>query len=311
MSHTTSILCVIFAAGCTAPPAEMLAPPEPDQGFQLAMDVDAEPGEETWKCQILTLDVQDLQNVNRVKHVQSNAVHHMDVMVILNSGMNKPPGTYDCGPLYEQFPKLMEETILYASQIANDEIQLPPGVVAKVPGGLTLMFELHNVNATANKVHLSSRINAYTIPANEAKASIWGAAVRDRNLNLAPGADVTEWSRCVVDEDVDVLFLSSHMHELGRDAEILRFDGKSTGQMVYRNDDWASPKLLSFGTQPLKLRKGEGFEFRCHYTNTRAVPVNWGFNAKDEMCNMAWVYTPGDSKVKCQVVETSDGQIVE
>jgi len=39
--------------------------------------------------------------------------------------------------------------------------------------------------------------------------------------------------------------------------------------------------------------------------------VNWGFAAADEMCNMAWVFTPGDSNVRCKVVETSDGQIVE
>ncbi len=275
------------------------------------MDIDAAPGEETWKCQVQTLDVQDLQNVSRVKHVQSNAVHHMDVMVILNSGMNKPPGIYDCAALYQQFPKLMEETILYASQTATAEIQLPPGVVAKVPGGLTLMYELHNVNATGNAVHLSSRVNAYTVPASEAKATIWGAAVRDRNLNLPPGEDVTEWSRCVVEKDVDVLFLSTHTHALGRYTQILRFDGEHTGEEVFRNDDWASPKLLAFGEHPLKLRAGEGFEFRCHYTNTGSKMVNWGFNAADEMCNMAWVYTPGDAAVRCKVIETSDGKIME
>jgi hypothetical protein len=315
MNRTFSTLLALLplfplGAGCAGTPSDPLPAPPAAEGFQLAMDVDSPPGAETWKCQIAPLAVDELQNVHRVKHLQSKAVHHMDVMVILYSGLNLPPGTYDCAPLYAANPKLMEETILYASQNESGEIVLPPGIAAKVPGGLTLMYELHHVNATSKPVHLFSRINAYTMPHGEVTGSIWGHAVRDRNLNIPPGADHTEWSRCTVDKDVDVLFLSTHTHELGVDASIFAFDGHATGEELFRNHDWQSPPLKAF-TQPHKLRAGEGFEFRCHYLSNRDDWTRWGFEARDEMCNMALVFTPGDADVKCKVVETSDGMIVE
>jgi len=36
-----------------------------------------------------------------------------------------------------------------------------------------------------------------------------------------------------------------------------------------------------------------------------------GLTAQDEMCQVAIVFTPGKSATKCEVVETSDGEIVE
>ena len=42
------------------------------------------------------------------------------------------------------------------------------------------------------------------------------------------------------------MFLQSHTHELGRDVTVFKFDGKTTGEEIYRNDDWQTPKLKSF-----------------------------------------------------------------
>jgi hypothetical protein len=82
------------------------------------------------------------------------------------------------------------------------------------------------------------------------------------------------------------------------------------GREVFVNQDWQTPRILQLPT-PLHVKKGEGFQFSCIYRNDRDTPTQWGFNAKDEMCNMAVVFTPGDSSAKCTVVETSDGTIME
>lgn len=311
-----SVLAFVMLSCSSSPnkpePTSATDPTSPEvREFEMSMEVTAPPHEETWKCQIGKLPVEGAQAVHAVKHVQSKSIHHMDIMILLSSGLERPPGIYDCGPLYKEYPKLMEETILYAAQNENGDIVLPPGIAALVPGFLTVMFELHHVNTTDKEEKLFSKVTASTIPPEEVTGGIWGGAVRDRNLNIAPRSETNEWSRCTFNEDVDVLFLSSHTHELGQDVRINMFDGKTTGEEVFRNDDWASPVLKAFDKKPIHRKKGEGFQFNCHYKNPRDTEVKWGFEAKDEMCNMAVVFTPGDPNIKCKVIETSDGVIFE
>lgn len=287
--------------------------PDPGPGtpaFQLGMELDSPPGTEVWKCRILPpLDLRGVANINRVKHVQTASVHHMDVMVLLKSGVSLPPGEYDCADLYRDHPLLMEETNLYAAQRATDEIVLPRGVVAAVPGGITLLYELHHVNASAKPVHIESRLYAYAIPDEEVVDTIGGGVVRDRHLDIPPGPH-TEWSRCVFDQGVDVLILSTHTHQLGRTATIHLWDGSTVGKQLYLNEDWQAPRILQLAT-PIHVSKGHGFQLACNYYNPGSTHVEWGFRATDEMCQLAVVYTPGSALASCKVQQTSDGVIKE
>ena len=311
MRKTTLALMFFFAAcddGPAAPPTP-LPPPPAGQGFQIGIDTVAPAHSEIWKCRIMKWPLRDYSDIHSVEHLQSSAMHHMDVMVILYSGLDKPEGEYDCKPLYEQYPKLMEETILYGAQSSHARIDLPPGVAAEVPPGLTIMYEVHYVNATNQDQKVFSRVNGWTMPAQNVTSTIWGGVVRDRNLNIPPQQDHTEWSRCTFDQDVDLLFISSHTHRLGRDVKIFKFDGQATGDQIFENDDWQSPTLTAM--QPsLHIPAGQGLEFRCHYYNDEDSEVHWGFLASDEMCNMALVYTPGTTGAHCSVVQTSDGVIM-
>lgn len=284
--------------------------PDPDRaGFGLEMEVTVAPGEEAWKCQIGELPIDGPRYVHAVEHEQTHGMHHMDVMILLWSGVNLPPGLYDCGPLYAENPRLMEETTLYASQSPTGDIVLPPGTVAEIPGPLTVMHEIHYVNTTDAPQRVFSRIRAKTIPPTEVTQTIWGIAVRDTHLEIPAGSRHVEWTRCEFDADVDILFLSSHTHELGRLVEIFRWDGVATGESVYRNTDWQTPVLAAFDRAPLHVAAGQGLEFRCEFENDRDQPVGWGFGAQDEMCQIAVVFTPGDPGIECTIVDTSDGVI--
>lgn len=285
-----------------------LAPPSPEEGFQFAMDVVAPPFTEVWKCKIEKLAIEKTSHINRVVSRQTEAIHHMDVMTLAFTGVNIEPGEYDCKGLYDRYPELMEKGVtLFAAQIASQDINLPTGTVATLLPSLVMMHEIHYVNTTEKEVKAYSRINAYTIPGNEVKASIWGGAVRDRHINVPPRSAHEEWTRCTMTDDIDMLFLSSHTHELGKKVTIARFDGQTTGEVIYENTDWQSPKLQDYSGAPLHIKKGEGFEFRCYFQNPRDEEVHWGFRAADEMCQIAIVHTPGDSKIECKVVDSSDG----
>lgn len=284
---------------------DLLPPPPEGKGIQLAFTATAAPGEEVWKCNVTDLPNPRYLEVNHVESVQNDTMHHMDLMAIALAAPELEVGEYDCAPLYEQYPGLMENGItIYAAQQAQQEITLPEGVTAELLPKLRVMHEIHFVNPTDEPIDLYSKINAYAYEGTVVQ-TIWGGAVRDTDIAIPANAtDHVEWSRCVMNSDVDVLFLSSHTHALGRTAEIHRFDGATTGDLVYTNTDWHAPPLKDFTATPMHVPAGQGFEFSCHFNNPQAMPVNWGFLSTDEMCQIAIVFTPGETSRKCEVVES-------
>jgi hypothetical protein len=268
------------------------------------------PGSEAWRCKIGQISNETLAHVNRVESVQTEGMHHMDVMSLIFTGLDLPPGDYDCTELYEAHPELMQNGLtLFAAQAARSIVNLPEGTVASLPPKMAALHEIHYVNTTDKEVKVSSRVNAYTIPQEQVKARIWGGAVRDVNINIPPRASHEEWTRCVMNQDVDVIFLASHTHQLGRRVTIAPFDGTTVGEVIYENTEWENPALKDFSKNPLRLKKGQGFEFRCYFQSTRDEMVNWGFKASDEMCQIAIVHTPGDVNTLCEPVASSDGKL--
>lgn len=283
-----------------------LPPPAEGTGFQIAMDVTVPAGEEVWLCKVSRIPTPEYTAVNHVRSVQSDGMHHMDVMALAFAGVDIPEGTHACDALYRDYPQLMDDgLILYAAQQPDQEITLPPGTVASLPGNLLVMQEIHYVNTTPDPVEAFSKINIYEY-AEPITNEIWGSAMRDTNLEIPPGESV-QWTRCVMNEPIELLFLSSHTHALGRKVEVRLFDGENPGELVYENRDWATPALKDFGQTPLHIPAGQGFEFQCHFRNPGTETVQWGFAASDEMCQIALVYTPGVASRKCEAVATSDG----
>ena len=269
------------------------------------MQMDVPAGAETWQCVVMNMPNLDVAPVNRVESVQTPGLHHLDVTALLSANID--PGRYDCNQLYADHPELMDQATLYAAQgTGHSQIDLGPGVVASVPPGLPILFEMHYVNATAKDIHAEAYVNGYTIDQKEVVTTISGMAVRDRHIKVPAMSDDTEWTRCVMDHDVDLVLVTTHTHELGRDAHIKLFDGTNVGDEIYVNNMWQAPPLKQF-TPTMHIAAGTGFELGCHYFNDTPAEVDWGYLAKDEMCNLVLIWTPGDANATCKVVATSDG----
>lgn len=284
---------------------EDLPPPMPSEGFQMGIDTVAPAGEEIWKCWVGDLPTTGLTSINRVESIQTRGVHHMDIMALGLLGLPIEPGMHDCQDLYDAHAEMMERGIfLFASQNETETLQLPEGIAAGLPGGLQIMVEMHYVNPTPRDVDVFSRINAYTIPSAEVTGQIWGWAVRDSDIAIPPQTERhIEWTRCVMNKDIDMLILSTHTHQLAELADVYLFDGERTGEKLYENWDWHAPQLLQFDP-PMTIPAGTGFEFRCHYRNPTDTEVNWGFGAEDEMCQIGLVFTPLDLTAECEVVDS-------
>lgn len=267
-----------------------------------------QPFEEAWICDVYPMPNSGFAHVNRVELKQTEGTHHLTLSTLGLSGGGKiEHGRYDCNELYGD-SSLMEEQIMFFGNQGSAEatMQLPEGVAANIPPALDVIHEMHYVNTTGQPVELYSRINAWTMSPFDVELGIWGGSVRDENIEIPPMSQHTEWSRCVFNEDVEVLFLASHTHQLGTEFTIKPFDGQSVGAQFYRNDDWHVPNIVQYDP-PLVVPAGEGFEWTCTWNNPTAEAVRYGNLATDEMCNLAVVHTPFSTTARCEVVESSDG----
>jgi hypothetical protein len=288
-----------------------LDPPPEGAGFQISMTGSAPAFSETWLCAVYDLPTTDYAAVNSVEFMQNGGTHHMTLSTLGLTGGDLEPGMYDCEELYGN-SSLMQDQIMFFGNQGDVEgvLTLPQGVVANLPPGLQIIHEVHYVNVTDADLPLYSVLNAWTIPQDEITNMVWGGSVRDETIAIPAAAEHSEWSRCVMNEDVEVVFLASHMHAKGVEFTIAEFDGTDAGEVFYTNDDWHNPKITQYDA-PLTVPAGEGFEWTCTWDNTGDEPVQYGPTAEDEMCNLAVVFTPFSMTAACEVVETSDGVLWE
>ncbi len=311
---------VLFVLGaCGSPPADsgspagipVLDPPPDGQGFQVSLFGTAPPNTEVWTCGVYDLPTDEEVSVNSVQYLQNEGTHHLTLSTTVLSDTPIEPGTYDCNDLYADTALMEDVVMMFGNQgEAEGTLALPEGVAATLPPGIQLLHEIHYVNTTAEEVPLYSYLNGWTIPTDEVTAGIWGGSVRDEYIQIPPNAEHTEWSRCVMNEDVEVQFLASHTHAQATKFTIAPYDGTTTGEVFYTNEDWHDPKIEQYNPA-MVVPAGTGFEWACTWFNDSDETVTYGLASTDEMCNLALVFTPFSMTAACEVVETSDGVLWE
>jgi hypothetical protein len=293
--------------GDAAPPHPTLAPPAPEDGFQVSMFGTAPAYSEVWLCEVYNLPTAATAHVNEVVYLENPGTHHMTLSTTALSQTAIPPGTYDCNDLYADTTLMEDIVMMFGSQgEAEGRLQLPAGIAASLPPGIQVLHEVHYVNSTDAEVPIYSYINALTIPEDEVVGGVWGGSVRDEDISIPAESAHTEWSTCVMNEDVEVLFLASHMHARGRSFTIAPYDGAATGEVFYENTDWHDPMITQM-SPAIPVRAGEGFTFACTWDNADPEGVAYGLTADDEMCNMAVVFTPFSVTAACEVVASGVG----
>jgi len=313
-TRLTLLALTLLVTGCDASnnnqePTPTLEPPAPGDGFQMAMSTTVEPGSEAWICSVYPIPITETAPVHSVEFIQNEGMHHM---TLSTTGVNGPEieyGLHDCNVLYEQ---MMDSfTMIFGSQSTDyGDMILPDGIAASLPPDIDIVHEVHFINTTDEPIELYSVVNAYTIPEDEVVAGIWGGQVRDETIHIPANSQHTEWTRCLMNREVDVLFLASHTHDLGVEFTIAPYDGTTVGDVFYRNTDLHDPMIVQYDP-PMPLPVGQGFEYTCTWDNPRDEPIEYGTSTLDEMCNLALVHTPMDILAKCEVVETSDGVLWE
>lgn len=295
-------------SGDPAAALPVLDPPAAGEGFQLKMQpFVVEPYSEIWWCEVYDAPNTAFAPINRVTFLQNQGTHHMTLSTVSLGGTVLPEGQVDCNELYGNASLMEDQLMFFGNQDdAEGEMILPENTVADFPPALQVIHEVHYVNTTDQPITLYSYINAYTIDPADVEARIWGGQVRDETISIPAGETATEWTRCEMNEDVEVIFLAGHMHEKGTRFTVKPWDGAEAGALFFDNDDWHNPKITQYDP-PLVVPAGTGFEYACTWENPTDAEVNYGLESTDEMCNLAIVFTPFSTSALCEVTETSDG----
>lgn len=311
------ILALLLFAACTPAPTDegagdsagipVLEPPAAGDGFQVSMFGTAPPHTEVWLCSVYDLPTEEPVNVNAVQYLQNEGTHHLTLSTSFLADTPLPYGQFDCADLYADSSVMEDVVMMFGNQgEAEGTLTLPEGVAATLPAGMQLLQEVHYVNTTDEEIPIYSYLNGLTIPDGEVTDGIWGGSVRDEHIEIPPHTTHTEWSRCLMTEDVDIQFLASHTHARGVEFTIAPYDGTTVGEVFYRNEDWHDPLITQY-TPARHVPAGTGFEWSCTWRNDGDETVQYGFDSTDEMCNLAVVFTPFSMTAACEVVETSDG----
>lgn len=161
---------------------------------------------------------------------------------------------------------------------------LPEGTAMLIPGGSSLIFDVHYVNTTEAPLDERITVDFFdgTDHDTEASGLLWfGGAGAVGPLDLGPGQEktVTFSPTLPLHADNEILTLMGHEHAHGI-SETVMVDGAE----VYRSDNWAEPPVLSTSVHVGTESK---VSWSCTFRNDGTGVVQWGSRVADtEMCQV-------------------------
>ena len=171
---------------------------------------------------------------------------------------------------------------------------LPDGMAKYVHKGSDLVLQVH-YHPTGKPETDQSSVGIY-FAKGPTKHIVTGIAVTQPLLVLPAGkAHCDVKTRCApLPVDVNVLGISPHMHDLGREFRVMARlpNGKNLPLIWIKDWDFAWQGTYTFA-EPLRLPKGTVICLHAIYDNSKGNPKNphdppqevrWGDQASDEMC---------------------------
>ena len=158
----------------------------------------------------------------------------------------------------------------------------PPGVALRLPANAALDFNVHYVNTSAAPITGEAYANLYTVEPSQVQQVASTINLANLNLQLPPMQRTTVTKTFPMSTTTRVLVLSSHMHKMGERFVIRISGGTRDGEVVYDNNDWEHPRVVTFDS-PIVLKPGEGLTSIITYNNTTNHAISFGLTSEDEM----------------------------
>jgi hypothetical protein len=173
---------------------------------------------------------------------------------------------------------------LFGMQAGRSRVEFPAGIAVRLEPHAVIYANLHHHNYLTKPVKGQAVYNFLPAKKGTVKHHAQNLVIGTLAINIpanGTGSFTGEWR---APEKLHIVNLSTHQHHRGTRMVINRIDaaGNDMGELVLTNR-WEHPTVRWF-PEAMELPAGEGFRFRCDWSNPDDHPVRFGVTSEDEMC---------------------------
>jgi hypothetical protein len=187
------------------------------------------------------------------------------------------------------------------SAASDKDITLPEGFAIKVPAGKQLVVQTHYINTTGKTQKRNDTVTLNLIEPAKVKQYANYLAASHESWTIPPKAAYETTSTCTVKNDLKMLVLLGHMHELGKHYKLETIDAAGKVNTLIE-EDWEPsfanhPPLMKFTADaPMLIAKGTKLRQTCKWDNDTAEEVIF----PREMCVFFGYYFPDQGELFCE-----------
>ncbi len=297
LSTLTGLVVVMSAlGGCTSGTDA----PKDVVGFTAELSVAA--GEETVQCKFVAMpDDRGAMAVRTTEHTYTQGSHHF---LLFRTDLTEiPTGGDVLSECDEGEVSWMRNVrgVVYAAQDEKGGFQFPDRVGMSFEPGEVMLMQSHYLNTTGSE--LAARIDVELELIDPAGIDEEAGIIFYYNpkISVPPMGTGSATLTCPVTSDINLAFVSSHMHKRGSGFVASTDDAaamKALGGPLYTTQEWGEPLPRVFGeAEPLALAQGSSISYTCDFDNPDPLTVVQGPSADtNEMCMFIGMYWPRENE---------------
>jgi mono/diheme cytochrome c family protein len=255
-------------------------------------------GADVYRCFVIPIPIEKDRMVSAVEFRAGNhrVVHHA-ILYLDANGAAREKDAEDSQPGFETFggPGITPTGGLGAWVPGAMPRFLPDGIVRYVKKGSDLVLQIHY--HSSGKPETDQSVVGVYFSKKPVKKIVTGIAILQTDLKIPAGdAHCEIKAQCqALPVDVNVLAVSPHMHNLGREFKVTarRPDSSEELPLIWIKDwdfNWQGPYEFA---EPIRLPRGSVIKVQAVYDNSANNPKNpnsppkevtWGEQTVDEMC---------------------------
>ena len=187
-------------------------------------------------------------------------------------------------------------TMLYASGVGSEGIDLPEGVAMKLPAGKVLNLSLHLYNPDNDAISGTSGMEIVRVDPAQVQYEAGTLLAGPVQLAIAPGRS-TVTNECVIKKEQTAFNLFPHMHQLGVHFKATVTQGGVS--KVLHDGPYDFEEQAQLPIELLSLVPGDTVTTECTFENPTPNVVTFGESSDTEMCFSVLFGFPAPGRTMC------------
>lgn len=247
-----------------------------------------QPGDNKMWCQWIQAPLDHDVDVVSMTGEQSKYGHHV---ILYASTVTSPLGTT------RECTSADMESVRYLGGFGGDgsTMQMPQGIVLRLPAGEALMINIHFIDASYSPIEGQAVVDVKFADPNPQDQVAGFFANMASEFDVPPHQAGTADATCVVQRDMNFFAFGDHMHALGTSmySEVLPQTGAKTtlaSETIWQAEFEFNPKVSTWPTtSPTVVKTGDTIHSHCEWNNITDSPAAFPV----EMCVGFGFYLPG------------------